>query len=89
MEYLLVLQVVRLLLQVLKQSIHSLLLEHSQWLQAPHQYPTPHFFLTFYNMISISATLTTEKIDILAKQKGYQDAVQIPVEKEESYESYI
>jgi hypothetical protein len=40
-------------------------------------------------MISISATPSDEYIHILATQKGYQDTVQAPVEKEESYESCI
>ena len=38
--------------------------------------------------ITVTATLNEEQIDILAKQKGYQDKVQTPVEKEESYEAY-
>ena len=33
-------------------------------------------------IITISATLTTEQIDILAKQKGYQDTISVPWEEQ-------
>jgi archaellum component FlaC len=64
-EYLLVLQVVQSQHQADKLSIHLRALEHSQWLHLQVLHPIPLFFLTFSNMI--------EQIDILARQKGYQD----------------
>jgi hypothetical protein len=73
-EYLLVLQVVQSQHQADKLSIHLRALEHSQWLHLQVLHPIPLFFLTFSNMIiTISATLNEEQIDILARQKGYQD----------------
>jgi hypothetical protein len=53
-------------------------------------YGIPLFFLTFSNMITISAPfLPQEYIDILAKQKAYPATKIVPVEKEESFEAYI
>jgi hypothetical protein len=49
----------------------------------------PLFFLTFSNMITITATFPSEEyIDILATRKGYQDTIMTPREKEESFDAY-